>query len=178
MRKFLLTLIIYFLINNQTLALQEIPPPIWEEFCPPEYYNADFEEYINPYSTGEKILFTILFPVGIALSIDETTKKNRIDNFNNELTYWKQREQSFKNMVQSCQVLSSENQPQCYLQVRQMELWRTAKNQELKMMSHQARMQALSDFNNDMQMLRTNTELNGINSNLNQINTNMMLRGY
>ncbi len=119
MKRLIVSLIIFSIINYPALAMQEVKPPSWEEFCPEKYINA---EYINKiyykYMGLKEILYAISI-VGIPANVKNYNKENE-KLLNN---HWVKRRINFENDIKNCNQLSNnDSKVMCYMQVRKNQL--------------------------------------------------------
>lgn len=155
-KKIVIVLCLMFLFDSAASA--EVMPPEWSEFAPVKYLNAQYQEY--NFSSVKNVLlgFTV---IGAPIALKRKWRAEEIDVSN----YWVQRKLAFDNEVATCKS-DSQNQSQCYMQVRNLELSKTLQDKYMQLMK-----EANEAQNNNAQQLRSQIEL--INNNLRNINSSI-----
>lgn len=137
--KIALILLAGLLLMPNFMAIAEVRPPEWKEFCPQAYLNSEYDKNVY-YTYGAKEVLRALSIVGIPWNVRNWHKHlNQQEN-----NYWVSRRYAFKNELATCQ-----NEPNaqaiCYLKIREMEDNKTAQHQ------NQA---ALTNINNNIIRLK------------------------
>ena len=123
--------------------------PKWSEFCPKEFVNSEYIQLIE-------------------------NKKSKKNDYISENNYWKQRRALFEAEIKTCEA-DKNTQTLCYTQVRQLEQNRNSELQNAQLAQQQMKMQAIGNLQGFFQNMQTQMQLQNVNSNLNQINTNMIM---
>lgn len=178
MKKTLLSLIISVYLASPVIAIQQIPEPNWDEFCPQSFLNAEYNydtQTIKSSKSQLALLGALFGPLGLLFTSHNNGKE--LELYNQEVRYWKARRSSFDNMVLTCKASPIDTQAQCYLKVRELEMLQNSKRDEINLLKEQNRIQAWHNLNSSLENIQTNQNLNNINGNLNSIN-NKIRYGY
>lgn len=161
--KKLLCLLMLFVLGCPAFA--EIQPPQWSEFCSQKYENAEYMEYkkhnplIYPLAFVAQVGTLNIVPVFWNITI----KEKDLVNANN---YWVGRKKQFDNEIALCKEnQQTDNKVSCYMNIRQIELNKTAQLQNLAISQQNLQMQKLQLIQN----ANRNYTLDDINNNLNGI---------
>ena len=94
--------------------------PIWSEFCPKKFLNADALT-TKEYNQLQKFI---------------KAEQSRVDEYNQDIVYWKNRRQKFEYFLETCSQFPSDKQEACYQRVRDRELRLTKEYGELKALNN------------------------------------------
>lgn len=160
--------------------------PQWSEFCPVEYYNAQYKSTDNQtlqnlavidtkklychsdnkvVDVTSKILILPALDCWTATKISKSSHRSGNILFNQNLDYWYQRKQAFDLNIKTCNMADTNTRTMCYMQIREIE---RQKNKEL----------VDNAYNNallNQQRLQTNQLMN-INNNLYNINNTLLYK--
>ncbi len=187
----LISLVIFGLYSNLSLAKETLKgnakisvsqyAPTWEEFCPPEYLNAQYKE-ILPYKIpkSENIGVAIrrfICPFEIAADAMLYVQKAEANN------YWAMRRKAFEGEVKTC-FADEKNALSCFMVVRQMEDNKNAQRagqetQQAQQMQQAAQFAAQQTTQNSQMMIQnmnniqTQMQAQQMNNNLNNINSSI-----
>ena len=167
--------------------------PKWSEFCPAQYYKAQYKSIddneLNKeaecktkmlYCHSDNKFVDISSKVLILPAIDCWTgtklakskiKKTNIE-FNRNLDYWNSREKAFNANIQICNMADNSTKAMCYIKVKELEM---QKNQNIINNSYNEAMLREQRIMNLNQAQQTN-QLIQMNQNLNNINYNLQLK--
>lgn len=173
MFKNLLAVFLVTITALPVLAIDNVPT--WDEFCPPQYLNA-VPEYNKPkkVSTKNVILGALFGPLATPFL------SKAIDNANNEqyiqeLNYWNTRKQVFEKSVNTC-LADNNNQSLCFMKVRELEIQKNNQYRYDQSRKYNAVIQTYYDLHNQQLIDRNHRDLNGIETQLNNINTQLFLQ--
>jgi len=167
MKKALFILLSYLLFINPVFAIETINAPSWDEFCPSQFYNA---EYLTPPKKRPVLeLVSKLSIIGLPYAWYIDYKRIEATEYNNAILYWKKREKIFNDMISNCNALDINNRVVCYMQVRQIE---QQKNNQLKN-EEIARNQAILNTFNSMLL---GNQLDAINNSIRMNQYQYMMR--
>lgn len=161
-----------YTVLRDNINYSSIYTPKWHEFCPSEFVNAEYRE-IPKYKPSKKDSYIALTIVGIPYIWYQQAKVANEKHKQNIANYWIRRRSIFNNEISSC-LADPNNQLTCFMQVRQLEQNKNAQLQNEAIARAQYAQQSLNHMQNQYQCQQTNTNLNGINNNLNIIQMQMM----
>lgn len=154
--------------------------PQWAEFCPAPYIDAQYVATETgpdvqknfPITRRQQFLDrSILFRPFVVHDLRKRVQAQRISN------YWVQRRMAFDNEIRTCSA-DPKNQSMCFMQVRQLENARNVQLENQRIAEIQIMQQDQNNalnFFNFLQMQQVNSNLYGINGNLNMIQSQMNL---
>ena len=111
------------LLNLALPVFAEIDPPQWEEFCPPQYVSAEYDNYQRKIPQLAAVLLSVSI-VGLPVVLPDLRKAQAANNTN----YWVKRRNSFEQELSNCNHIKNQNElAYKYTTIRQSEY---AKNQQ------------------------------------------------
>lgn len=93
------------LLNMALPVFAEIEPPQWEEFCPPQYVSAEYDNYQRKFSPLVGTLLAVSV-VGLPVVLPEMRKIQNAKNTN----YWVMRRNAFEQELSNCSHIKNQTE--------------------------------------------------------------------
>lgn len=191
--KYKILLCILLFGSIASIASENSGVPKWSEFCPTQYYNAQYKtidkvEIQKEAEQMTKMLYchsdnkfvdisskVLILPAidcwtGTKIAKSKIRKENT--QFNQNLDYWNARKKDFEANIQTCNIADNNTKAMCYMKIRELEM---QKNRDIINNSYNEAMLREQRIMNLNQSQQTN-QLIQMNQNLNNINYNLLLK--
>lgn len=107
MKKFVILFFI-FIITAQFSQSEEIILPVWKNYCPPRFLNA------NTVTPQE---FSKLYPFQYLIY-----QQKRVDDYNKTVEYWQHRKYQFDRFMETCAAFPDDKKSACYERLKAREI--------------------------------------------------------